>query len=53
MLTLGYLARDSSGKTYVVVEMLENTTKPIATSSTLLSLGVITGAFDLVRAEKK
>ena len=48
VLTLGYLARDSSGKTYVVVMMLDNATKPIAPSATLTGLGVITGAFNLV-----
>jgi beta-lactamase class A len=50
VLTLGYLARDDSGKTYVVVEMLENTKKPLASSSTLLGLGVATGALKLLRA---
>lgn len=51
VLTLGYLARDSSGGTYVVVAMLENTKKPVA-SSTLLGLGVVSGALDLLRAGK-
>jgi hypothetical protein len=52
VLTLGYLARDSSGRTYVVVTMLENTKKAIASSSTLLGLGVVRGALDLLRAGK-
>lgn len=51
VLTLGYLARDSSGKTYVVIVMLENTKKPIASSSTLLGLGVVSGALNLLRAD--
>jgi beta-lactamase class A len=49
VLTLGYLARDSSGSTFVVVMMLENTKKAIAPSSTLLGLGVVTGALNLLR----
>jgi hypothetical protein len=52
VLTLGYLARDRSGRTYVVVAMLENPKKVIAASSTLLGLGVVRGALDLLRAGK-
>ena len=48
VLTLGYLARDNAGKTFVVVVMLENPSKPIASSTTLLGLGVVTGALNLL-----
>ena len=50
VLTLGYLARDNSGKTYVVIMMLDNKKKAIASSSTLLGLGVAAGALNLLRA---
>jgi len=50
VLTLGYLARDSSGKAYVVVMMLANPKKDIPTSATLLALGVVRGALNLLRA---
>jgi beta-lactamase class A len=50
VLTLSYLARDSSGKTYVVVMMLANPKKSIAATSTLLGLGVVTGALNLLRS---
>ena len=53
VLTLSYLARDSSGKTYVVVMMLANPKTSIASSSTLLGLGVVTGALNLLRASTK
>lgn len=53
VLTLGYLARDSAGKTFVTVLMLANPNKAIASSSTLLGLGVITGALNLLRSGKK
>ncbi|MGA2432031.1 MAG: serine hydrolase [Acidimicrobiales bacterium] len=49
VLTLGYLARDNDGKTYVVVMMLANPRKVISSSSTLLGLGVVTGALNLLR----
>ena len=50
VLTLGYLARDSAGKSFVVIVMLSNTKKAIAPSSTLLGLGVVAGSFNLLRA---
>ena len=53
VLTLGYLARDDAGKTFVVVLMLANRSRPIASSSTLLGLGVVTGALNLLRAGTK
>jgi len=51
VLTLGYLARDKAGKTFVVVAMLENPSKPIASSATLLGLGVVTGALNLLQSD--
>lgn len=52
VLTLGYLARDTAGKTYVVVVMLGDPKKPLPTSTTLLGLGVVAGAFNLLRASE-
>ncbi len=52
VLTLGYLARDSGGTTYIVIALLSNPGKPIAASSTLLGLGVVAGGFDLLRSDE-
>ncbi len=48
VLTLGYLARDTTGRTFVVVVMLDDVKKAIPSSSTLLGLGVVAGALGLL-----
>ena len=53
VLTLGYLARDSSGKTCVVILMLANPKRNIPSSATLMALGVVRGALNLLRAGTK
>jgi beta-lactamase class A len=48
VLTLGYLARDAKGDTYVVVAMNENPADPLSTSSTAQLVAIVAGAFDLL-----
>ena len=48
VLTLGYLARDRSGATYVVVALTENPAVPLSQASTLQLLEVVHGAFGLL-----
>jgi len=52
VLTLGYLARDEAGTSYVVIVMLSNPVKALATASTLLGLGVVAGSFKLLRSSE-
>ena len=49
--TLGYLARDSSGQTFVVVMLTEDTSKPVQESVAveIHALDVVAGAFTLLR----
>jgi len=50
VLTLGYLARDAGGHTFVVIAMAENPTKAFdQQASALRLLAVISGAFALLR----
>jgi len=51
VLTLGYLARDSRGQTFVVVVLTEDTSKPVQESVAveIQALDVISGAFGLLR----
>ncbi|MGA2804074.1 MAG: serine hydrolase [Acidimicrobiales bacterium] len=51
VLTLGYLARDSSGQTFVVVVLTEDTAKPVQESLSveIQALDVAAGAFGLLR----
>jgi len=51
VLTLGYLARDSSGQTFVVVVLTEDTAKPVQESLSveIQALDVVAGAFGLLR----
>jgi hypothetical protein len=50
VLTLGYLARDNKGQTFVVVVMIDNPTDAFNEQATALQLlGVVAGAFDLLR----
>ncbi len=51
VLTLGYLARDSSGQTFVVVVLTEDTSKPVQESLAveIQALDVVAGAFGLLR----
>jgi beta-lactamase class A len=48
VLTLGYLARDAKGHTYVVIAMNENPAKPLSTASTAQLLALVAGGFDLL-----
>jgi hypothetical protein len=48
VLTLGYLARTATGKTFVVVAMVENPSAPLAAPATLKLLTVVHGAFGLL-----
>ncbi len=50
MLTLGYLARDSRGQTFVVVVLTEDTSTPVQESAAveIQALNAIAGAFDLM-----
>jgi len=51
VLTLGYLARDSRGQTFVVVVLTEDTSKPVQESLSveIQALDVVAGAFALLR----
>jgi hypothetical protein len=49
VLTLGYLARDHRGRTYVVVAMTENTTEALSTNATTQLVAIVAGAFDLLQ----
>jgi hypothetical protein len=50
VLTLGYLARDASGHTFVVIALTENPAKAFdQQTSALRLLAVISGAFGLLR----
>lgn len=49
VLTLGYLAKDSSGHTFVVVVMAENPSAPLPISATSDVLAIAKGAFTLVK----
>jgi hypothetical protein len=48
VLTLGYLARDSQGHTYVVIALTENPARALSEASTLQLLAVVQGAFGLL-----
>jgi hypothetical protein len=48
VLTLGYLARDSQGQTYVVIALTENPATALSAASTLQLLAVVQGAFGLL-----
>jgi beta-lactamase family protein/uncharacterized protein len=49
VLTLGYLAKDSSGHTFVAVVMVENPASPLPPSATSDVLAIARGAFSLVK----
>jgi hypothetical protein len=49
VLTLGYLATDSTGQTFVVVAMLSDPHRALPSSAVLGLLGMVQGAFGLVR----
>ena len=48
VLTLGYLAKDSQGQTYVVVALTESPTHTLSAASTLQLLAAVQGAFGLL-----
>ncbi len=48
VLTLGYLARDNKGQTYVVIALTENPATALSQQSTLQLLAVVQGAFGLL-----
>jgi beta-lactamase class A len=48
VLTLGYLARDNQGHTYVVIALTENPTQPLGAASTDQLLAVVAGSFGLL-----
>ena len=48
VLTLGYMATDSRGQTFVVSAMLSNATAALAPSTTIALLAVIVSAFGLI-----
>ena len=48
VLTLGYLARDAAGRTFVVVAMVSDPGSPLAPSATAELLSIVKGAFDLL-----
>ena len=47
MLTLGYLATNSRGQTFVVVAMLSDPTAALSPSATPGLLAIVRGAFEL------
>lgn len=49
MLTLGYLATNSKGQTFVVVVMLSDPAAALSPSATTGLLAIARGAFELVR----
>jgi len=49
VLTLGYLATDSKGQTFVVVAMLSNPAAALSPSAELGLLALVQGAFELLR----
>ncbi len=49
VLTLGFLARDRAGHTYVVVALTENPAKPLGPTATNDLVAVVKGAFGLLR----
>jgi hypothetical protein len=51
VLTLGYLARDDAGGTFVVIALTEDQAQPVQESlaAEIQGLNVITGAFNLLR----
>ena len=55
VLTLGYLARDDAGGTFVVIALTEDQAQPVQESlaAEIQDLNVITGAFNLLRAGTK
>jgi beta-lactamase class A len=48
VLTLGYLAKDTEGNTYVVIALSENPADALSPASTLQLLAVVQGAFGLL-----
>ena len=52
MATLGYLARDSAGSTFVVIVLTEDTAQPVQESlaTEVQELNLVNGAFGLLRA---
>jgi Beta-lactamase enzyme family/ORF 12 gene product N-terminal len=48
VLTLGYLARDSQGQTFVVIALTENPNAALSGASTLQLLAIVQGAFGLL-----
>ena len=52
VLTLGYLARDNAGGTFVVIVLTEDQVQPVQESlaAEIQGLNVVTGAFNLLRA---
>ena len=50
--TLGYLARDSAGSTFVVIVLTEDTAQPVQESlaTEVQELNLVNGAFGLLRA---
>jgi hypothetical protein len=48
VLTLGYLARDGQGHTYVVIALTENPARALSEASTLQLLAIVQGAFGLL-----
>ena len=55
VLTLGYLARDNAGGTFVVIVLTEDQAQPVQESlaAEVQGLNVVTGAFNLLRAATK
>jgi hypothetical protein len=49
VLTLGFLARDRAGRTYVVVALTEDPAKPLGPTATNDLVAVVRGAFGLLR----
>ena len=49
VLTLGYLATNSKGQTFVVVAMLGNPAAALPPSATIALLAIAHGAFELIR----
>jgi hypothetical protein len=52
VLTLGYLARDSQGRTFVVTALASNPRSPIDGASTLVLSGLIRSAFNLLDSHR-
>jgi hypothetical protein len=48
VLTLGYLARDTAGQTYVVVALTEDPRRALAADATTDLLATVAGAFALL-----